>query len=114
MRTRLVSIVMGAATALACGEHRPSGTTGSALPTPLDQRPDPSDVALVRDARTRLVADDRLSLGAKNVVLVAEAGVVTVRGPFIDVEQRGRLLERIRATPGVTHVEDRLDANAKE
>ena len=49
--------------------------------TPLDQGNDPADLDTTQAIRKALMADSELSTNAKNVKIITNQGVVTLRGP---------------------------------
>ena len=54
--------------------------------TPMDQSNDPRDLQLTQDIRRALMADEPLSVTAKNIKIITTGGNVTLRGPVNSVE----------------------------
>ena len=77
-------------------------------PTATDQSNAASDLALAGQIRRTLVADERLGMRAKNVVIVVRDGVVTLRGDVADVQQHELIVARAVSVPGVTRIDDRI------
>lgn len=73
-----------------------------------DQHEDRDDVEITQEIRRIVTSDGRLSLGAKNVVIVTRDGVVTLRGSIEDEEERRILLEIARDVEGVRELDDEL------
>jgi hyperosmotically inducible protein len=78
--------------------------------TATDQPATKEDVSLVRSVRRTLVADASLSMRAKNAVVVARDGVVTLRGNVADPVERKLVVVKVSAVPGVVRVDDRLSS----
>lgn len=55
---------------------------------PLDQGGDRNDVETTKRIRSALVAEDRLSINAKNVKIVTRDGEVTLRGPVASDDEK--------------------------
>lgn len=56
--------------------------------TPLDQSNIQADLEVTQKIRQALVADDTLSQDAKNVKVITNGGVVTIRGPVKSTAER--------------------------
>lgn len=59
--------------------------------TPMDQSNDPDDVKVTRDIRKALVADDALSMTAKNIKIITVHGKVVLRGPVANVQEKTKI-----------------------
>lgn len=77
--------------------------------TPMDQPNNKVDIKLAADVRSAIVKDDALSTTAHNLKLVAANGVVTLRGPVADAQEKARVESLVQAVPGVTRVDNQLD-----
>ena len=77
--------------------------------TPGDQAENESDRTITRDIRRAIVGDDALSLVAENVKIVTVDGVVTLRGPVRDEQEKTLIASKARAIAGVTRVENQLE-----
>ena len=82
---------------------------GSTL-TPMDQSNARADVDLVAAVRRAIIEQDRISTTGKNVKVIAKDGEVTLRGPVESEEEKARIVETVRAVPGVTTVDNQLEA----
>jgi hyperosmotically inducible protein len=83
------------------------------LPTAWDQSDKPEDLALVRAIRKAVVADDALSMKAKNVKIIVRDGHVTLRGPVLDEAERKAIRQKSLEIAGKGHVEDLLDVETR-
>jgi len=86
--------------------HRLTGVAARTLGR-ITSRITPSEQVLVARVRSRL---GRLVSHPGAIEVTARDRVVTVSGPVFDVELR-HLLKEVRAVPGVTAVENRLEAH---
>ncbi|HVG03223.1 MAG TPA: BON domain-containing protein [Nitrospira sp.] len=59
--------------------------------TPLDQSNDPKDVKITQKIRKALVADDALSITAKNIKIITVHGKVILRGPVANVQEKKKI-----------------------
>lgn len=87
--------------------HNAHDTAGSDL-TPLDQSNDEADVELTRAIRERLVDDDTLGTNARNVKVITVDGVVTLRGPVENANERARITAIATEAAGLEHVRNEL------
>lgn len=99
-------------------EGRSSGSSGTAAaaasddsaadeaPTAMDQSESPGDYEITRLIRVAVVADDSLSFSALNVVIVTQAGVVTLRGDVGTDAERQAIYTHARSVDGVSRVEN--------
>jgi hyperosmotically inducible periplasmic protein len=76
--------------------------------TPLDQGVSDADRETTRRIRRELVANDQLSVTAKNIKIITINGKVTLRGPVTTAQEK-ELIESIVKQAGVTSVDDRLE-----
>lgn len=79
--------------------------------TPMDQSNDPVDLEITRSIRAAVVGDGSLSFGARNVVIVTRAAVVTLRGDVETAAERTAIDAHAHAAPGVTRVENLLEVS---
>ncbi len=100
---------------LACkreGSEARTTTTGAGYeivdPKAQHQSNAPDDLGLASDVRRRLVADDTLSARAKNIVVVVQDGVATLRGPVADRVEHDLVVQKIASVPGIVRLDDRL------
>lgn len=81
--------------------------------TPVDQGSSEADVALTQRVRQALVADDALSINAKNVKVITRDGTVTLRGVVDSVEERTRVASTASAVAGVGECINELEVQSK-
>ncbi len=81
--------------------------------TPIDQGNGKADLEVTQAIRKSLMADDALSTTAKNVKVVTNKGVVTLRGPVkTDAEKKSVEAKAVAAAAG-NRVDNQLDIEAK-
>jgi osmotically-inducible protein OsmY len=81
---------------------------GSTL-TSGDQSENEVDRALTQKIRKAVVADDALSIMAKNVKIITVDGMVTLRGPVQSASERTTIAEIATTAAGTAHVHDQLE-----
>jgi osmotically-inducible protein OsmY len=84
------------------------------MPTPTDQSNDPADVAVTRQIRQSITADDSLGTNARNVKVITAGGVVTLRGPVADEREKSTIDAIARRTTGVKQVDNQLEVARAE
>jgi len=67
------------------------------------------DSGITASIRRSIAADDRLSLAAKNVMIVTRDGVVTLIGRVADEEERETVGDLVRQVQGVRRIDDQLE-----
>jgi osmotically-inducible protein OsmY len=77
--------------------------------TPMDQGASEGDRSITRDIRQALTADDELSTNAKNVKIVTQDGIVTLRGPVKNAREKTTIAGIARRAAGVKRVDDQLE-----
>lgn len=82
--------------------------------TPLDQSNRPEDIKLVAEIRKAVVADDSLSMTAKNVKIITTTGKVTLRGPVNNADEKAKVAAHAKAKAGQSEVIDQLEVKAAE
>jgi len=87
--------------------HNANDVAGHDL-TPLDQSSDEADVELTRAIRERLVDDDTLGTNAQNVKVITVDGVVTLRGPVENANERARIMAIATEAAGLDRVQNEL------
>lgn len=80
-----------------------------ATKTPTDQSNHSSAVDLVAKVRKAIVHDDSLSMKAHNIKIVANNGVVTLRGPVASADEKARVEKDVAGVRGVSSVDNQLD-----
>jgi hyperosmotically inducible periplasmic protein len=81
----------------------------SATLTPGDQAENETDRTITQDLRKAIVGDDALSMVAENVKIMTVNGVVTLRGPVRDEQEKTLIASKARAITGVTRVDNQLE-----
>lgn len=82
-----------------------SGTTLTAT----DQGNSEKDLAVTQKIRQEVVADDSLSLLARNVKIITVDGVVTLRGPVKSPGEKEKVVAVARKVVGTGQVQDQLE-----
>jgi osmotically-inducible protein OsmY len=82
---------------------------GGMLPTPTDQSNDPADVAITREIRAGITADDSLGTNARNVKVITMNRAVTLRGPVADAREKAAIEAIARRAPGVAQVDNQIE-----
>ncbi len=77
--------------------------------TPGDQSNTDSDVRITQEIRKAVVADDALSVNAKNVKIITAQGVVTLRGPVKTTEEKASIGATALAVTGVSRVDNQIE-----
>jgi osmotically-inducible protein OsmY len=77
--------------------------------TPMDQGESEADRAITQAIRQAIVANDSLSLDAKNVKVITVNGMVTLRGPVRSVAEKQAIEAAARALAGSDKVDDQLE-----
>jgi osmotically-inducible protein OsmY len=77
--------------------------------TPTKQSNESSAVDLVARVRKAIVDDDGLSVKAHNVKVVANNGVVTLRGPVASEQEKAQVQKDVASVHGVDRVDNQLD-----
>jgi len=81
--------------------------------TPGDQAESKQDLTLTQKIRQAVVADKSLSTNAKNVKIISNNGVVTLRGPVNSPQEKGRIEATAQRIAGVDKVESQLEITGR-
>ena len=81
--------------------------------TPLDQGNGKADLDVTQAIRKALMADDSLSTTAKNVKVVTNKGVITLRGPVKSDAEKKSVEAKASAAAAGNRVDNQLDIDAK-
>ena len=81
----------------------------AAAVTPLDQGNDSADIQTTAAVRKALMADGTLSMNAKNIKVVTDKGVLTLRGPVASAGEKQVIDNLARSAAGANRVDDQLD-----
>ena len=82
------------------------------VPSAENQSETPADIEITRRIRESVVADDGLSMEAKNVTIVTRGGHVTLRADGLTDAERGIIGRHATETDGVTEVENLITSGA--
>lgn len=77
-----------------------------------DQSDKPADISLTQKIRQAVVADDSLSIMAKNVKIITVDGVVTLRGPVKSDQERKQIDAMAVKLAGAGKVQNHLEVAA--
>lgn len=81
--------------------------------TPQKQNNSESDIDVLAAVRSAIVDDSNLSTSAHNVKIMVVKGVVTLRGPVKNTNEKVRVEELTRKVAGVVSIDNRLDIDTK-
>jgi hyperosmotically inducible protein len=81
--------------------------------TPMDQGGNEADRSITQTIRKTVVGDDTLSTSGKNVKIITESGVVTLRGPVETAQEKADIVRIAQHVDGVKRVENQLEIAAK-
>jgi hyperosmotically inducible periplasmic protein len=81
--------------------------------TPEDQGGSAADRAITQRIRKAVVADDGLSMNAKNVKIITVDGVVTLRGPVKTAFEKTRIASVSAEADGVKRVDNLIDVEQR-
>src|SRR5215510_12338078 len=81
--------------------------------TPFDQSENEADRTLTQRVRQAVVDDDALSTNAKNIKIITQNGVVTLRGPVKSDEERQRVVAKAQQIAGDKNVNNQLEITGK-
>jgi hyperosmotically inducible protein len=82
---------------------------GGETKTPGDQSESEADRTITQNIRKALTADDSLSTNAKNVKIITNDGVVTLRGPVNSQEEKAEIEAKAKQVAGVKNVDNQLE-----
>ncbi len=86
-------------------------TTGAM--TPLDQGNQADDLQTTQEIRKALIDSDSLSADAKNVKIITNGGIVTLRGPVRSDAERATVEMMARKAAETDRIVNELDVEAK-
>ena len=76
--------------------------------TPMDQSNAKSDIRLSRSIR-KSIMKQHLSVDAKNIKIISQNGVVTLRGPVRNDAEKAKIEEIANAAPGIKALNNQLE-----
>ena len=77
--------------------------------TPMDQGENEADRTITQQIRKAVVNHDQLSTNAKNVKIITQDGVVTLRGPVKSAEEKAAIASVAQKTGGVKRVDNQIE-----
>jgi hyperosmotically inducible protein len=77
--------------------------------TPLDQGENDVDRGITQKVRQAVVSIDGLSMNAKNVKIITNGGIVTLRGPVESTDESDRIMQIATSVADVKRVDNQLD-----
>jgi osmotically-inducible protein OsmY len=77
--------------------------------TPMDQGGSEGDRTITAEIRKQITDSDALSMNAKNVKIITQDGVVTLRGPVKTAQEKTTVASIARKAAGVKRVDDQLE-----
>jgi hyperosmotically inducible protein len=80
--------------------------------TPMDQSENEADRTITQQIRKAVVDHDQLSTNAKNVKIITQNGVVTLRGPVKSAEEKAAIASVAQKTGGVKRVDNQLEVES--
>ncbi len=105
------AIYLAAGSAAENTERNVRDKSGTTL-TPEDQNENKSDVEITANIRKAVVADELLSVNARNVKIITRNGMVTLRGPVENETESMKLQQIVKQTPGTVQVDNQLEIKA--
>ena len=81
--------------------------------TPGDQSESQSDRTLTQEIRQAVVADKSLSTTAKNIKIITNNGVVTLRGPVNDPHEREKIEAKAQQIAGTHKIDNQLEVKGR-
>jgi len=79
--------------------------------TPGDQSENKADVTLTQQIRQAVVADKSLSTTAKNIKIITNNGVVTLRGPVNSPQEKETIEAKAQGIAGMNKVDSQLEVS---
>ena len=77
--------------------------------TPLDQSENAADRTITQKIRQAIIADDSLSMNAKNIKIITLNGVVTLRGPVASAMEKDNIARKVSEVAGILKVDNQLE-----
>ncbi|HEU4430961.1 MAG TPA: BON domain-containing protein [Myxococcota bacterium] len=87
--------------------------TDPGAPTAMDQSSADRDMQLTQMIRQKISDNEQLSTEAENVTVIADDGVVTLRGPVETEAEKQAIVDIARETEGVSRVDDQLEVASR-
>lgn len=80
--------------------------------TPMDQSENESDRRITQKIRQAIMSDDSLSTNAKNIKIITKKGVVTLRGPVANSQEKDEIARIVDNIQGITRVDNQLEVKS--
>lgn len=74
-----------------------------------DQSESEADRTITQKIRKALMDDDRLSTNAKNIKVITSNGVVTLRGPVANIQEKDAIVAKVQAIQDIRRVDNQLE-----
>ena len=74
-----------------------------------DQSENEADRTITQNVRQAVTSDDSLSTNAKNVKIVTNDGIVTLRGPVKSENEKAQIESKAKQVAGVKRVDNQLE-----
>lgn len=81
--------------------------------TPIDQKENQQDVSTTADIRKQIVAQEDMSVNARNVKIITADGKVTLRGPVDSTAERDVIEKIARDVVGKDNVDNQIEVTTK-
>jgi osmotically-inducible protein OsmY len=81
--------------------------------TPLDQGNNERDLRITQQIRKAVTDDAQLSFDARNVKIITQDSVVTLRGPVESDVEKAAIAEKAQRVAGVARVDNQLDVKRR-
>ena len=82
--------------------------SGGTTLTPADQSNSAPDIAMTQKVRSGITSNDAMSVQARNVKIITQDGVVTLRGPVAS-EQEKASIEALARNAGATRIDNQIE-----
>jgi osmotically-inducible protein OsmY len=86
---------------------------GGTTLTPGDQSENEADRTLTQQIRKAVVSDDSLSITAKNVKIITQDGLVTLRGPVNSPQEKQAIEQKAHQIAGMNKVDSQLEVTGR-
>jgi len=74
-----------------------------------DQSENEGDRSITQNIRQAVISDDSLSTNAKNVKIITNDGIVTLRGPVKSENEKAQIESKAKQVAGVKRVDNQLE-----
>jgi hyperosmotically inducible periplasmic protein len=68
-----------------------------------------ADRTITQKIRQAVMADDSLSTNAKNIKIITIKGVVTLRGPVANAQEKDAIARKVNGVHGVVEIDNQLE-----